>query len=70
MDTLAKYHDGKYHVEEYPSLSGKVFTIVNVYGEPCYREGNIIICPDLNVISPLVEKLNECPDGGLITNLE
>jgi len=69
-----KYKDEKYHVElmEHDYFGGyreSAWTIVNVYGEPC-REKVTLRFTDKEKAEKYCDKLNLCPEGGVLTNLE
>ena len=70
-----QYNDGKYHIElithtylggyEYPG-----WTLVNTFGEMCRKNGRTIVFNDQDKAQKYCDKLNMCPDGGIITNME
>lgn len=68
-----KYHDSKYHIEWLPFeyLGGYCefsWAIVNVYGETCRKDGITIRFNDKIPAQKYCDKINECSDGGIVTN--
>ena len=44
--------------------------IANVYDEPCHRGGKYVSFANYVDAASFCERMNECPDGAVITNLE
>ena len=71
-----KYKDSKYHIEykEHEYFGGykeSSWTIVNVFGENCRNtKGNTIRFTSKEGAQKYCDKLNICPEGGILTNLE
>lgn len=68
-----KYCDGKYHLEylNFSYFNGYQeadYTIVNIYGEPCKKNGNTLRFDTEKNAQKYLDKVNETPDGGIITN--
>lgn len=76
-----KYQDNKYHVEPFTRKEETVgfsdsdkeylsegFVIVNVYGEPCYRNGLLFYFDEIRA-QRMCYQLNLVCDGGILTNL-
>ncbi len=69
-----KYSDGKYHIEYlsqklWDGFFKHMWCVVNVHGEQC-TYGNLTAHFNTeDAAQEYCDKLNVCPEGGVITNL-
>lgn len=69
-----KHNDSKYHVVHilHSYMGGYQeygYSIENVYGELCKEDGRTLVYLTEGTAQSACDKLNQCSDGGVMTNL-